>query len=204
MDLCICMAQSFRSLLETITTFLANRSYQHKMKSFLKSEIFCCNASYNTQKFIYICTHSAFFPLHESLSQNHSLHLCLSICLLVHHSFIQYLSVTCWVPDTVPSSGNNTYPSISASLSGLPPICHPLSVTDVPSLSCWFVIIQLIKMPQSFSSSAFFCHLTFPLLHQASKELPAVSEVPSFLQNLHRVGPTLLALALPESLHCTL
>ena len=108
------------------------------------------------------------------------------------------------MPDTVPSSGNNTYPSISASLWGLPPICHPLSVTDVPSLSCWFVIIQLIKMPQSFSSSAFFCHLTFPLLHQASKELPAVSEVPSFLQNLHRVGPTLLALALPESLHCTL
>ena len=155
-------------------------------------------------QFIYTCTHSAFFPVHESLSQNHSFHLCLSLCLLVPHSFIQYLSITCGVPDTVPSSGNNTCSSISASLSGLPSICHPLSVTDVPSLSCWFVPTQLIKMLQSFSSSPFFCHLTFPLLHQAYKELLSVPEVPSFLQNPHSLGPTLLALALPKSLHYTL
>ena len=135
-------------------------------------------------QFIYTCTHSAFFPVHESLSQNHSFHLCLSLCLLVHHSFIQYLSITCGVPDTVPSSGNNTCSSISASLSGLPSICHPLSVTDVPSLSCWFVPTQLIKMLQSFSSSPFFCHLTFPLLHQAYKELLSVPEVPSFCKIL--------------------
>ena len=108
------------------------------------------------------------------------------------------------MPDTVPSSGNNICSSFNASLSGLPPICHPLPVTDVPSLSCWFVPTQLIKMLQSFSSSPFFCHLTFRLLYQASKELPTVPEVPSFLQNPHSLGPTLLALALPKSLHYTL
>lgn len=129
--------------------------------------------------------------------------VCPFVYLFIIHSFSTYQSPAGCLP-LCPAVGITlAHPSVPA-FQGFYPSVPPLSVTDVPPLSCWFVPTQLIKMLQSSSSSPFFCHLTFPLLHQASKGLPTVPEVLAFLQNPHSLGTTLLAMDLPKSLHYTL
>lgn len=64
-------------------------------------------------------------------------------------------------------------------------------------------------MPKSFlsSSAVSFCHFSFPLLSQASKELPTVPAFSSFLHNSYNLGPsaiTLPALPPPKSFQCLL